>query len=185
VPVITPQPLPLSHRELALKARKVIVETVDIAAVGPVANAALSVSGTLRASLVGLQAGVRITNLTVQVTNAGVGMTHWWHAIWDSSLNLVANTADSATSVQSTGNITLALASAYTPTLSGGYYLGYLGTTGTSMPTLAAGTSGAYSQFGGAIGTGLAAAIQQTGLSALPNPAVAASASLVVWIAAT
>ncbi len=119
-------------------------------------------SGQLYVYGIMLQAGVTISNISFLIgSTAGATLTHGWFALLNSSFLQVAHTADQ-TSGGLTANAftTKALTTAYTPTVSGQFWIAYA-VVATQQPTMAAygtgqgGTGYAAIPVGGASTTGL------------------------------
>ena len=93
-------------------------------------------SGSIHGAALLLNKGDTINWLAELVVSAGSGMTHGGFAIYDSNLNLVAQTDDNPTAFQTTPAdswVTLPLTSAYVAPTSGLYYLVDL-LAGTTVP---------------------------------------------------
>lgn len=121
-----------------------------------------------------LKKGTVIKYLSVPVTVAGATMTFAKLGIYDSGLNLVAQTADMSAAFQATGWIEGALTQPYVVPSSGIYYLAS-GFTGTTLPTvLNVQQNGAVvgSALPGGARLGVHAAVPS---GALPNPAPSVS----------
>ncbi len=94
-------------------------------------------SGSIHGASVWLEQGTVITSLAELVATAGSGMTHGMYAIYDSNLNLVAQTADSPSAFAvSNAWVELPLTSQYTAPASGRYYLVDLLAASTTMPAI-------------------------------------------------
>jgi hypothetical protein len=152
--------------DLLLAGQGIIAETFDriVSTVG----IALT-SGVARYTGVPLLAGMVCTNSVIAVTGAGAGMTHGFAGLYDSAGNRLAVTADEPTIYQSTGMKVSAFTAPFTVTTDGYYFIAFLGTTGTSMPTLMGGAAASIIPQV-VIGTGAARHGTQAGLAALPNP---------------
>jgi hypothetical protein len=109
-------------------------------------------------------------------------MTHGWYLLYDRNQNLLAQTADSPASFQTTGLVQLNFTASVVVPATAVYYLAILCTTGTSMPTVMASPNPTGSQV--AIGSGVRRSGTQAGLAAPPNPSVLADAATVVWLGA-
>lgn len=83
-------------------------------------------SGTLRLVSIELPAGVLVTSLTfVSGTQAAVTPTNWWFCLLNSSRVTLRKTADQTSTAWAANTAkTVSLASTYTTTYSGTYYLG-------------------------------------------------------------
>lgn len=95
-------------------------------------------TASIHGSSVWLNAGDTINWLAEVVVTDGVGMTHGAFAIYDSNLNLVAQTADTPNAFQTAPAdswVKLPLTSPYTASTSGLYYLVDL-LAGTTMPRI-------------------------------------------------
>jgi hypothetical protein len=138
-------------------------------------------SGTLWLGGIPLAAGLTLTNICVIVQTAGVGMTHAVCALYGPTFSLLAQTTDVPATWQSTGIKVMPLTAQFTTTQTGLHYIGTWSTFATSTPTFIATTMGASFQGLGAIGSGQRRSAFQTGVAALPNPAVPAGYALMLW----
>lgn len=95
-------------------------------------------NGSIHGASVWLQQGDVITSLAELVATAGAGMTHGMFAIYDSDMNLVAQTADTPAAFQVTNQwVELSLTpSPYTVPSSGRYYFVDLLAASTTMPAI-------------------------------------------------
>jgi hypothetical protein len=156
----------LDREAYLLNGQGLVAQTFDRA---NAAGSVTTVSGTARYIGLPLIAGTLLTNGVAFVTGTGSGMTHGWLALYDSSGNLLAQTADSPATYNSTGLKVVALTAPFTVLTDGYYYACFLGTTGTSMPAMLGGqVSSTLTEL--EVGTGKARHGAQTGLSALANP---------------
>lgn len=83
-------------------------------------------TGKLMLQAIHIPAGVTVTNITMRGSStAAVSPTNWWFALYDSSLNLLRQTADQTTAAwAANASKTLALTSPFVTTYSGLYYVG-------------------------------------------------------------
>lgn len=112
-------------------------------------TSAAPVSGTLYIQAVFLPAGVNVKKIGFSTgTTAASGPTHWWTALLDNTYKQQAHSAD-----QTTGAIAastwqnLTLATSYTTTYSGTYYLALMVATSTTQPTILQSGSAPAAQF--------------------------------------
>lgn len=103
-----------------------------------VSTSAQDASGSIHGGSVWLEKGQTINWLAELVTVDGSGMTHGAYAIYDSNLNLVAQTADTPSAFESAPAdswVKLSLTSSYTVPASGLYYFVDL-LAGTGLPSV-------------------------------------------------
>jgi hypothetical protein len=94
-------------------------------------------SGSIHGASVWLASGQVISDLSELVTSAGSGMTHGAYAVYDSNLNLVAQTADTPAAFQVSSQwVELPLTSPYTVPSTGRYYFVDFLAAATTMPTV-------------------------------------------------
>lgn len=94
-------------------------------------------SGSIHGAAVWLEKGQVINDLSELVTSAGAGMTHGAYAIYDSNLNLVAQTADTPAAFEVSNQwVELPLTSQYAVPATGLYYFVDLLASTTTMPTM-------------------------------------------------
>ena len=105
---------------------------------------ATQVTNTWNASAIYLPAGLVINCITLFAgTTAISAATHQWFGLWNSSLALLAGSADDTSTAWSANTAKrLALTAAFRTTYSGRYYVG-LGTTATGPSLLGAVSNGA------------------------------------------
>lgn len=174
--------LPAAEPAIKASGQAIVAQTHDRVIA---ASSLASTSGELRVSAIALVAGQVVTNLLCIVGLAGAGMTHGYLCLYSVANPRLALSADSPTSFQGTGLITLAMTVAYTVPATGLYYAGFLGTTGTSMPNIVGVTNGTTAATI-AVGTGSAPMTHQTGLTSPPDPMVpSAGAVNPFWIGVT
>jgi hypothetical protein len=166
---------------ISLAGQALVGETLDRALA---TNLALPASGDLRGGTMALSAGQRVTNLVVAVTTAGVGMTHGSLALYDLAGNLLRSTADVPATFNGAGLLTIALSATYTQAADGLVYATFFGTTGTSMPNIAASPTGNVATIA-ALAGGVRRSVKQTGLAAQPNPAVFVDGVPTFWLGAS
>jgi hypothetical protein len=171
----------LDREGLLMVGQGLVAETFDRI----VANTtAALLTGVARYEGIGLFAGTVCTSGVTIVQSAGSSMSHAYFGLYDSAGNLLAVTADSPSSFNSTGAKVIAFTSPYTVTTDGYYFLAILGTTTGGMPSLLAGsTTSTFDQI--VIGSGAARHGTQSSLSSLPNPFTLATnvAANSVWLA--
>jgi hypothetical protein len=138
----------------------------------------LPTSGDVRGTSVGLLTGDVITNLCCVVVTAGSTVTKAQLALYSKAGVLLANTADSPTTFQSAGAISLALTSTYTVPAEDIYYIA-LFATATTMPTMLRGIQDTSST--AAFGSGAKAAFTHAGQAALPAPATLSANANAIW----
>lgn len=112
-------------------------------------TSAAPVSGTLYVQAVFLPAGVNVKKIGFATgTTAASGPTHWWVALLDSSYKQQAHSADQATGALAASTWqNLTLATPYTTTYSGTYYLALMVATSTTQPTILQAGSAPAAQF--------------------------------------
>lgn len=95
-------------------------------------------SGTLYLQRIFLPIGQAISNIGfVTGLTAANGPTHWWTVLLDSSCKQQAHSADQTnTAIPASTWQSLAMATPYTATYSGAYFLGVMIATTTTQPTL-------------------------------------------------
>jgi hypothetical protein len=183
VPIIEPSSAGLSLASVNLfeGGQGLIGETFDRGLVGGTATPS---SGDMRGGAMVLRAGQTVTNLICSVGTGGTGMTHAQLALYDTSGNLLRNTADVAANFNSSGLKTTALTATYTATADAIVYAVVFLTTGTTMPQMHQyGTVTTFPLV--AIGGGAMRSVSQGGLGALPNPATLVVNTPLFWIAAS
>lgn len=156
-------------------AEGVIAYTVDPVSV---VSSHQATTGVIHGVGVWLPARMSVTYLSTFIVTAGANLTHAQLGLYDSAFALVASTADSPTTFQSTGWGELALSGGpYVTPAAGIYYLAdvfvggtqpfYKATGQTASPHHALSPGGVFIYW------------QQTGpLNALPNPAVPVTSSV-------
>jgi hypothetical protein len=108
-------------------------------------------------------------HLSELVTSAGAGMTHGAYAIYDSNLNLVAQTADTPAAFQVSNQwVELPLTSPYTVPSTGLYYFVDLLASGTTMPTIGIVGSQSATSARTTLPSGTPELIHVSGVSAFP-----------------
>lgn len=138
----------------------------------------LMTGGSVYYTAIGLAEGDVVTNIIVPVSTQGSGVTLSKAGLYDSALTLLASSADQGTAWQSTGKKVCALASPYTVTSTGLYYLAVIATASTTLPTLIRGTNNATGN--AVIGSGPKPAFDEPSQSDLP--ATGSSASLTATV---
>lgn len=134
--------------------------------------------------LMPLHAGQVVTNLSIGINAGGASNTFTKFGLYDSSLALVASSADDPDHLETSGVRTLAMSTPYTVPTTGSYYAAVL-CVSASMPTV---FRGSLSVLSNAVGSGLRPWAHQTGQSDLPATAVFAAAgggTLAVWMGAS
>lgn len=131
----------------------------------PTASQTLTASGQIRVQAIELPAGILVSNVSfLSGTTAAATVSNIWFGLFDSSRNKLGVTNDdSATGWPANTLKTLNLASAFTTTYSGLYYLGVV-VVATTLPTLI-GPAGLFQL------TGLAPIICGDANTGLTNPA--------------
>lgn len=180
MPIGSSQDAPATLDSILLAGQGLVSEVFDR---GLVVSGITPAADSLRLSGMPLRAGMLITNLVAIVITVGVDMTHTWFALYSPTFALVAQTADTPAVFQSPDVRSLALTAPVVVPTSGLYYAAMLGSTATSMPQLV-GTYATADSFLG-IGAGQFRAGRQSGLAALPDPAVPVGSSLLPYMAAT
>lgn len=115
---------------------------------------AAPVSGTLYVQAVFLPAGVNVKKIGFCTgTTAASGPTHWWVALLDNAYKQQAHSADQLTGALAASTWqNLTLATPYTTTYSGTYYLALMVATSTTQPTVLQASSAPAAQFLGGTG---------------------------------
>jgi hypothetical protein len=140
-------------------------------------NTTVAASGTLNMQAIYLTAGQLISTISLSSATTGAGTpTHYFFGLYDSSRNLLAQTADQTSSAWAANAVkTLSLTTPYRVTVSGVYYIGYF-MTATTVPTLKGFTARTATQVAGV--APILQGTSSTGLTtALPNPAAAITVS--------
>lgn len=139
-------------------------------------------SGELFANGIYLTGGTTYTNLFICSAGTSVGLTLAQLAIYNSSYQLVANTANDTSMGSTPGYVKEALTSPYTPSASGLFYLAGL-VTGTTIGSWL--STGGSAIVGKPITGSILAAWLQTSQTSLPATATPLqTASLSLWMAA-
>jgi hypothetical protein len=97
-------------------------------------NAHIGTSQWLHGVAVDFSAETIITNLSVYLSVAAMGLTYGGMGIYDSNFNLISQTANTPAAYQTTGWVTQPLTSTFVVPANGIYYLSDL-YVGTTMPT--------------------------------------------------
>lgn len=149
-------------------------------------NTTVAASGTLNMQLVYLKAGTLVSNISLcSATTAAGTPTHYLFGLYDSSLNLLATSADATTAAWAANTVkTLAMTTPYRVPTSGLYYIGYF-MTATTVPTLKGHTGKTGGQL--AAVAPIVSGTSSTGLTtALPNPAASITGTTTTfWAACT
>jgi hypothetical protein len=137
-----------------------------------IVNVATLTSGTLALHAAYIPAGVTITNIAYKSgATAAVAPTNWWFGLFDSSRNILRQTADQTSTAWGTQTVmSVALSSAFVTTYSGLHYFGIMMAAGTvvslhGVDASAVGTISAAPILCGNSSTGL------TTPASCPNPA--------------
>lgn len=103
-----------------------------------VTTSSAPVSGTLYVQQIYLPAGTSVGHVGFATgTTAASGPTHWWAAVLDSTYKQQAHSADQLTAAIAASTwFNLAMATPYTTTYSGVYYLALVIATSTTQPTI-------------------------------------------------
>lgn len=138
---------------------------------------------TVYFQLVGLQAGDVVTGVAYHLNTNGASITLGKVALYDTSGNRLAVSANSTASFTSgaSTNVALPFTATYTVTANAGYYVAVLNVGGTGA-TL--GRDGAPTGGSDAIGTGARPMAVMTGQTDMPSTATFAAATLSPWLAA-
>lgn len=143
-----------------------------------VSSAALATQA-LRGVLVPFRAGDTVTNLCAAVVAAGVTLTDAWLGLYSTAGVQLAATASAPTTFESVGVKSVAVATPYTVTATGGLYIVALFVGGSTIPSLL--SSGSPSNATGAFSGGSAVAVVQTSLTSLPTPATFGNSGYAIW----
>jgi hypothetical protein len=155
--------------------RGFLIETYDL---GSVDTGIVLSGGNMAVTAVGVPAGTTLTGMATFCTT-GVALTHAWYALYDQTLALVRQSADtpaqfSASNVFQSLNFTAQLVT----TVDALYYCAFL-PVGASPTVMHKGIGVAAAS--GPFGANAYRAANQTGLATLPNPLVPATSSSVKW----
>ena len=149
-------------------------------------NTTMAVSGTLNMQAIYLWAGQLVSNISLcSATTAAGTPTNYRFGLFDSSRNLLAESANQTTSAWAANSVkTLAMTTPYRVPTSGLYYIGYY-MTATTVPTLKGFTAKTGGQLAGT--APILHGSSSTGLTtALPNPAAAITVQTTTfWAAVT
>ena len=104
----------------------------------PEINATAATTGQVLATLIYINSGVTVTNISYwSATTAANGPTHWNFGLYDSSLNRLATGTDQTTTAWGANTLkTLAMQTPYVVTTTGVYYVTFMMTVSTTVPTL-------------------------------------------------
>jgi hypothetical protein len=149
-------------------------------------NSTVSASGTLNMMAIYLWAGQLVSNISISSATTAAGTpTNYRFGLFDSSRNLLAESANQTTSAWAANTVkTLAMGTPYRVPTSGLYYIGYY-MTATTVPTLKGFTAKTGAQLAGT--APILHGSSTTGLTtAFPNPAAAITVSTwTFWAAVT
>lgn len=152
-------------------------------------GSSIAVDGTVYGMAVGLLAGDVVTSLSMRIQTAGTGTSLAKMGVYTKSGSLLAATADLSSTFNSQGvkTGTLALQSNGQPLTiptDDVYYLAFIAKTATTMPTPIRGAQNFAAVATAAVGSGVAAAVTQSGQTDLPSSATlaASAASFGYWI---
>lgn len=135
----------LALRDIFLRPNLILGETITRSAM---LNSSVAItSGTLFLTAVPLLSGVSVGHLKFYNNGAAVSPTHWWFALFDSSLNMLAVTADRTSTAWNANTPTsLAIATiasgaatSFTTTYTGLYYVGIMMAAGTTVTLIGGG----------------------------------------------
>lgn len=150
------------------------------------ANLSALTSGTLFLQAIYLRAGMLVSNISFCSGGTAAGTpTNRFHALYDGSRNLLAQSANQTTTAWAANTVqTLAMGTPYRVQTSGIYYLGLL-VTATTVPTVVGTTAAANAAIRGL--APILCGTSSTGLTtSLPNPAAAITATVnSIWGAVT
>lgn len=125
-----------------------------------------STSGTLKVTAIGLPAGELITSISVMSAGAAVTPTNQWFVLLGSDRAKLAITSDDTTTAWGANSVkTLNLATPYTTTTAGLFYIGVLQVAGTPA------THAAYDSSGQTGGSGASPILWGTSSTGLTDPA--------------
>lgn len=146
-------------------------------------NTTVAASGTLNMQGIYLYAGTLVSSISLcSATTAASAPTHYQFGLYDSSLNLLASSADQTSAAWAAQTLmTLPMQTPYRVPTSGFYYIGYFMTAGT-VPTLKGFTARSASQLAAA--TPVVQGTSSTSITALPNPAASVTAATASFWAA-
>lgn len=142
----------------------------------------LLTSGKLFMSAIELPKGARVTELSHIGGAAAVDQTNFWLAIYDKDRELLGVTSDDTTTT-TTGLRTLSVATPFTTTYAGLYYVGILGVATTTMQGLRGYTGSATAVAGTPVINGNSSSTGLTNPASAPNPAGAITAGQYIpWV---
>lgn len=124
----------------ALVAQGLIAQTYDRSGGAP--SLALLVDGTAYFTAIPLFSGSTVTNISVPVSVAAVGMTLSKVGLYDSAGNRLAVSADQGAAWESTGMKTIAVVTPYAVPTSGLYYAALVAKATVTLPTVLRSSSG-------------------------------------------
>jgi len=99
----------------------------------------LTTGGAVACNIIGLPAGLTVTNITISIAGtAANGPTHFWLALLDSALKVLAVSADQGNAAQPSNTpLKLAMGTPYVIPATGYYYVAASSSASTTAPTLA------------------------------------------------
>lgn len=169
----------IDRYKIRMTASGVIAETYDRAVSS---SSSVVVSQTIYYCLIGLLKGDVVTNLHIgTVTQSTGATTNAYMALYDTSGNRLAVSSDVTTALDSVGMKTVAMASPYTVTTSGAYYVAVLVNNSGTPPTF--GRNNSNSTMTAGIGSGYRLAGVQTGQTSMPSSGtIGTGATIDFWI---
>jgi hypothetical protein len=169
----------IDRYKIRMTASGVIAETYDRAVSS---SSSVVVSQTIYYCLIGLLKGDVVTNLHIgTVTQSTGATTNAYMALYDTSGNRLAVSSDVTTALDSVGMKTVAMASPYTVTTSGAYYVAVLVNNSGTPPTF--GRNNSNSTMTAGIGSGARIAGVQTGQTSMPSSGtIGTGATIDFWI---
>lgn len=151
----------------------------------PEVNTTVATTGQIVCQAIWLTAGTVVNNITMaSATTAASVPTHYCFALYNSSLSLLASSADQTSTAWAANTVkTLAMGAAYTVPTTGLYYIAFM-MVATTVPTMKGGTArtdGTLSFSAPAI-TGVSSTAYSTGTApAGPLGALAAKVTFSLW----
>lgn len=102
-----------------------------------VAARAAVTSGTIQLAAISLPKNYKVTKIAIPASAAAVAPAHWWFALCDSAFLQLRGTADQLTAaIGASTMLDISLASTFTTTYEGLYYIAFMVAVTTTMPTM-------------------------------------------------
>lgn len=164
------------RQAIALRAQGLFAETFDRKLVLSGGAGAAMVSGTVYYTAIPLLAGDVVANIHIAITQAGVSVTMAKVGLCSPLAVLLGSSANQTSAWESTGMKSIVLASPYTVTSSGLYYIEAIAVAGGTLPGITRGiVASATNAINAAVGGGQMPFGTQTGQADLPANGVLAA----------